>query len=263
MADYLEDGPLLPWNDADALAALLDERAGEIAAVIMEPIMLNAGSIPPRTGYLERVRELCSAHGIVLIFDEVITGFRVARGGASERFGVVPDLAVYGKALAGGWPVAAVAGSEALMARFGSGEVNHSGTFNASVMAMAAVHSTLSLLRDDPPYARIEQHGQALMAGIAELARSHDLPLRIQGLPVAFHASFGDDTTVFDYRDLAARDAARYAQLSRALAEAGVWVAGRGIWYVSAAHGQRELDVALSRIESAIRNDAGQSGEAR
>jgi len=252
LADYLDDGLVLPWNDAEVLAALLAERGDEIAAVIMEPMMLNAGAIPPRPGYLERVRELCDAYGVVLIFDEVICGFRLALGGASEAFGVTPDLAVYGKAMAGGWPVAALAGRADLMDRLGTGEVSHAGTFNGSVMAAAAVVATLDVLTREPPYDRVEAHGSALISGLRELAVAHDLPLRIQGRPVAFHASFGDPGSVSDYRELQARDTGRYAQLARTLARHGVWVAGRGVWYVSAAHGQDELTAVLDRVESAL-----------
>jgi glutamate-1-semialdehyde 2,1-aminomutase len=251
-ADYLDDGLVLPWNDADALAALLAARGEEVAAVVMEPMMLNAGAIPPAPGYLERVRELCDAHGVVLVFDEVICGFRLALGGASEVFGVTPDLAVYGKALAGGWPVAALAGRADLMERFGTGEVTHAGTFNGSVMAAAAVVSTLDVLVTDPPYGRIEAHGGALMTGLQGLADAYGLPLRIQGRPVAFHASFGGPEPVRDHRGLRGRDAARYERLARTLARHGVWVAGRGVWYVSAAHGERELAAVLERVEAAL-----------
>ena len=123
----------------------------------------------------------------MLIFDEVITGFRLGLGGATGRFGVTPDLATYGKALAGSWPVGALAGRRELMEPFGSGTVNHSGTFNANVMAMAAVTATLKQLRDEPPYEQIERIGGRLMKELGELG------LRIQGTPMAFHATFADD----------------------------------------------------------------------
>ena len=135
---HVDDSIVLPWNDPEVIAAVLADRGDEIAAIIMEPFMCNSGAVMPRAGYLERVRELCDEHGVVLIFDEVITGFRLALGGAAERFGVTPDLATYGKAMAGGFPVAGLAGRGDLMERFATG-VNHSGTFNASVMACAAV----------------------------------------------------------------------------------------------------------------------------
>ncbi len=254
LASHLDDSVLVPWNDADVLADVLARRGDEIAAVIMEPMMCNQGAIQPRPGYLERVRELCDAHGVVLIFDEVITGFRLGPAGAAGRFGVRPDLATYGKAMAGGWPVAALAGRAQLMERFGTGEVNHSGTFNASVMSAAAVVATMRRFSADPPYERVERHGRALMDGLRTLAAGHGVPLRVQGLPMAFHTSLGGaDEPFHDYRGLAARDLDAYADLARTLTSGGVWVAGRGIWYVSAAHGDHELHTALERIDATLK----------
>ncbi|SDT20962.1 glutamate-1-semialdehyde 2,1-aminomutase [Jiangella sp. DSM 45060] len=240
---------VLPFNDAAALEATLAEH-DDIAAVIVEPVMFNNGAIPPAEGFLAQVRRLCDAHGVVLIFDEVITGFRVALGGAAERFGVRPDLAVYGKAMAGGWPVSALAGSAALMDRFADGVV-HAGTFNGSVPACAAVIASLKALREDPPYARLEEYGDSLMDAIVEIGRDHGLPLRAQGLPMAFHVSFGDPAPVHDYAGLAGLDLDRYAAFSHTLADHGVWVAARGIWYVSAAHADKEMAATLERFDAA------------
>ena len=250
--EHLADTVVLPWNDADLLADRIAEQGEEIAAVIMEPMMCNAGAIEPSDAFLPHVRRLCDAHGVVLIFDEVITGFRLAPGGAAERFGVVPDLATYGKAMAGGWPVSALAGRGDLMERFGSGAVNHSGTFNGSVMAAAATLATLDLLTSRPPYAAIADVGGALMAALPELGRDHDLPLRVQGVPAAFHVSFGPPDAVHDYRGLARLDGERYARLAEALQDHGVWVAPRGIWYVSAAHGDGELAQTLQRVAATL-----------
>lgn len=252
LASHLTDSVVLPWNDAAALAAALDEHGPTIAAVIMEPVMINTGTIEPVPGYLAAVRELCTKHGAVLVFDEVISGFRLALGGAAQRYGVTPDLATYGKAMAGGWPVAALAGRADLMSRFGTGEVNHSGTFNGSVMAAAAVIATLDLLTNDPPYERITAHGEALMAGLVAAGERHGEPLRVQGLPMAFHASFGPPDPVRDYRGLRELDLERYTAFATMLADYGVWVAGRGIWYVSAAHGDDELRAALDRVDRAL-----------
>jgi glutamate-1-semialdehyde 2,1-aminomutase len=248
---HLADSLILPWNDADAVAEVLAARGDEVAAVLMEPFMCNSGAIAPRPGYLERVRELCDRHGVVLIFDEVITGFRLHPGGAAGRYGVTPDLATYGKAMAGGWPVAALAGPARMLERFATG-VAHAGTFNASVMACAAVAATLRQLREDPPHARVEAHGEAVMQGIRELAKAHDLPLCVQGLGMAFHVSFGDGEPVHDLRGLQRLDLARYRALVDRLFEHGVWVAGRGIWYVSTVHGDRELNAVLERLNSAL-----------
>jgi glutamate-1-semialdehyde 2,1-aminomutase len=247
----LSDSIVLPWNDLDVLIDALDREGEAVSAVLMEPAMLNTGSIAPLPGYLEGVRDLCSSRGIVLIFDEVITGFRLALGGAAERFGVIPDLAVYGKAMAGGWPVAAVVGPAELMERFGSGEVNHSGTFNGNVMAAAATIATLDLLRSNRPHERIAQLGASLMDELRALAEDASVPLRLRGFPVAFHASFGDGD-VQDFRAVQALDGARYKNLAARLVDSGVWVAARGIWYLSVAHGEREVEVTLERAERAL-----------
>ncbi|WP_194927111.1 aspartate aminotransferase family protein [Catenulispora pinisilvae] len=262
-ADALADWLVAPFNDTEALAEVFSAHGEEIAAVIVEPMMCNQGAIVAERDFLEALRALATAHGTVLIFDEVITGFRLALGGAAEHYGVTPDLAVYGKALAGGWPVSALAGREELMGRFGTGEVNHSGTFNASVMAAAAVVATLEVLTEDPPYERVADHGTRLRAGLAELGDKHQVPLRIQGLPAAFHVSFGGPRSaggsapVRDLSGLRELDLVRYADFSRLLAEHGVWVAGRGIWYVSAAHGDAELSDALDRVDAALAADSG------
>jgi glutamate-1-semialdehyde 2,1-aminomutase len=256
-ADALADWLVSPFNDADAFAALMARHGDEIAAVIVEPMMCNFGAIPGEAEFLRALRRDTATHGSVLIFDEVITGFRLARGGAAERFGVTPDLAVYGKALAGGWPVSALAGRRDLMELFGTGEVNHSGTFNASVMAAAAVNATLTLLADDPPYDRIDDHGRRLMAELVDLGRNHGVPLRAQGLPAAFHVSFGPPEPVRDLAGLAALDLGRYARFAHVLADNGVWVAPRGIWFVSAAHTDAERIEVVERVDRALGQEAG------
>jgi glutamate-1-semialdehyde 2,1-aminomutase len=250
----LGDSIVLPWNDADALADALERDGEQVCAVLMEPVMLNAGAIAPRPRYLERAAELCREHGALLVFDEVITGFRLGPAGAAGMFGVWPDLAVYGKAMAAGWPVAALAGRSDCMERLGTGDVNHAGTFNGNVMAAAATLATLETLSEDPPYERLQLVGSALMDGLRELAAEASVPLRVQGYPVAFHVSFGDDGDVFDLRSLQRLDAGRYRRLAGRLVDAGVWVAARGIWYLSAAHGGRELEVTLERAAGALTN---------
>lgn len=251
LASHLDDFTVLPWNDADAVADALGREGDRIAAVIMEPLMINTGVIEPRPGYLQRVRELCDAYGVVLIFDEVISGFRLALGGAAERFGVAPDLATYGKAMAGGWPVSALAGRAGLMERFGDGAVNHSGTFNGSVMATAATTATLALLREDPPYERVAAYGAKLMSAIAEAGARHGAGLHVQGLPAAFHVSFGTEHAT-DARTLQRLELDRYKRFAATLVEHGLWVADRGVWYVSAAHGTSEYEDTLTRLDQAL-----------
>lgn len=258
LAGHLADSVVADWNDPDALEALLRAQGETICAVIMEPMMVNTGGIEPLPGYLQRVRELCDRHGVVLVFDEVITGFRLARGGAVQRYGVVPDLAIYGKAIGGGWPVAAIAGRAELMDAFGTGRVNHSGTFNGCLMAAAAVAATQRYLVEQPPYDRVDDYGTALMRGLVGVAEKHGVALHVQGVPAAFHVSLAsaalaasEPATTLDA--LGTLDLAGYAELTGDLRANGLWVMKRGIWFVSAAHGDAELEVTLDRFDRALR----------
>ncbi len=260
LAHHLDDCLVIGWNDLDALHALLEAKANEVAAILMEPMMLNAGAIAPRPGYLEGVRSLCDRYGIVLIFDEVITGFRIALGGAAERFGVRPDLATYGKAMAGGWPVGALAGRAELMEPIGTKKVNHAGTFNANVMSAAAVVATLEYLKQEQPYDRLKLRTDELTQGLHQLAEETSIPLRIQGVPGAFHTSVAvADVEVNDYHDLALLDAASYVELVDRFIASGVWLSGRGIWYLSTAHGEHEIEVTLERCGQALAANQGVS----
>lgn len=251
--EALDQTITIAWNDPDAVDSALAAHDGTIAAVVMEPMMLNAGAIAPREGYLEHVREACSQRGIVLIFDETISGFRLALGGAAERFGVAPDLAVYGKAMAAGWPCAALAGRRELFADVATGALTHAGTFNGNTIATAAVLASLDELEDRSLYASIDAVGSTLIAALADLFASHDAPIKLQGLPVAFHARFDTGSEpVTSYEQLRQFDAQRYAAFARRLIRAGVWVAYRGIWYVSAAHTERDIDETIKRVDAAL-----------
>lgn len=244
-------GITVEWNDLDAVRAALDAHDGEVAAIITEPMMLNAGAIEPVDGYLAGLRALCDARGIVLIFDETITGFRIDLRGAVGRYGTIPDLAIYGKAVAGGYPASVLAGRRDLMARFAQG-VNHSGTFNANVLSVAAIAAALRIMRDDGVHARVEATGAALMAALRERIARRGLPLQVRGVPAAFHVAFDDDRPVRAYRDLLRADAARYRRLAAHARDAGLWLAGRGIWYVSAAHDATTTAQALERLDRAL-----------
>ncbi|KQY08010.1 hypothetical protein ASD37_08580 [Mycobacterium sp. Root135] len=251
--DALDPMLTIEWNDAEAFTAALRDHGDTVAAVVMEPMMLNAGAIVPADGYLEHVRELCTRHGIVLIFDETISGFRVALGGAAERFGVTPDLAVYGKAMAAGWPCAALVGRGELFADVAVGALTHAGTFNGNTIATAAVLASLDELEDRSVYRHVESVGSALVDGLTELLTHHDVPIRLQGLPMAFHARFDTGTEpVTRYAQVQALDAERYGRFATKLIAAGIWVAYRGIWYVSAAHTLDDVDETVKRFDTAL-----------
>jgi glutamate-1-semialdehyde 2,1-aminomutase len=244
---------LLPWNDVEAVDLAIAEHGRSIAAIITEPMMINSGAIEPDPGYLAHLRRACDGNGSLLIFDEVITGFRLAPGGAAEKYGVIPDLATYGKAMAAGWPVAAIAGRSEHLREFGTGRVNHSGTFNGSVLGAAAVSATMRYLREHSPYEQVDGYGTKLMRAIPALAAQAGHQVRVQGVPAAFHVSFGSaDLTVRNVADLAQLDAARYQELLPLLVAAGLWLNARGLWYVSAAHGEPELADTLQRFADGI-----------
>src|SRR5262245_44684053 len=191
-ASVLEDVVVAGWNDLDAVAAAFDRHPGEIAGVIMEPVMVNGGAVVAAEGYLAGVRDLCRAKGALFIQDEVITGFRVGLGGAQALFGVTADLAVYAKAVAAGFPLAMVAGRRDVMNTLLDRGVMHGGTYNGNVQSMAAAIAALDELeRDDGAvYRALERRGTRLMQGLAALASRHRLPMRVQGLPAIFQTFF-------------------------------------------------------------------------
>jgi glutamate-1-semialdehyde 2,1-aminomutase len=245
---------ILAWNDLE----LVEERLkrGDVAALIMEAAMCNTSAIPPRPGYLEGVRAACSKSGTLLIFDEVITGFRLSSGGAQKLFGVTPDLATFGKAIANGFPVAALAGRADLMDRFVTGGVMHGGTYNGHPVNMAATVATLRELARPEVYAGIEKRGRRLMAGIVEILGRHSVPARVQGFPGIFHVAFGVTKPFEAFRDTFGIDRARYVKFTTALLERGVRALERGAWFLSSEHDDAIIDRTLEIIESAAKEIA-------
>jgi glutamate-1-semialdehyde 2,1-aminomutase len=183
---------VLTWNDAESFEAVMAERGDEVAAVITEPAVFNTGCILPEPGYLELLRDVTRKHGALLIFDEVITGFRFARGGAQEYFGVLPDLTTMAKGLGGGFPVAAIGGSREVMSIIADGRYSHSGTYNANIVACAAVSATMDVLAEPGLYERQRQLGERLMAGLRSLADAAGLPVIVEGLGTVFQIWFSD-----------------------------------------------------------------------
>ena len=247
---------VLPWNDADALKAALQSHEHELAAVIMEPVMCNNGCIPPRRDYLPAVRELCTAHGVVLIFDEVITGFRLALGGAQRYFGVTPDLATFGKAMANGFPIACLAGRRELLGLIASLQVNHAGTYNSNVMVTAAAQATISEL-ERVDYGRIHRLGETLIAGLRRLAADYGLPVLIQGFGPVFHLAFTERDSISDYRESLEVDGARNREFVRAMLDRGIRLLARGLWYLSAAHTEADIEQTLETVEDVWRERLG------
>jgi glutamate-1-semialdehyde 2,1-aminomutase len=258
VAGSIGQGPLeaqrlevLPWNDLGLLSARLARC--DVAAVIMEPAMCNTSAILPAEGYLEGVRKACTDAGTILIFDEVITGFRVAPGGAQQRLGVTPDLATFGKAIANGFPVACLAGRADLMEQFVTRKVMHGGTYNAQPIAMAATVATLTALADGQVHAALEQRGRRLMERIGQALAEADIGARIQGFPQIFHVAFGVDAPIINYRSSLAADKARYVRFTTALLERNVRALERGAWFISAAHTDELIDETIAAVAEVAR----------
>ena len=241
---------VLGWNDLEAVRARLAQ--GDVAGLIMEPAMCNSSAIAPRPSYLEGVRQACTKAATVLIFDEVITGFRLAAGGAQALFGVTPDLAVFGKALANGFPVAAIAGRADLMDLFVTGGVMHGGTYNSHPVGMAATVATLNELKKGEVYRRIARSGRRLMDGLTGLLAERQIAARCQGFPGIFHLSLGSTEPVETYRDVLTRDRAAYVRLTAAMVEHGVRALERGAWFLSGEHDDAVIDRTLEIAEAAL-----------
>ena len=244
---------VLPWNDRAALErALTGPDRDRIAALICEPILCNTCVIPPEPGFLEAARELTSANGTLLIFDEVITGFRVGPRGAQGRLGITPDLATFAKAMGSGFPIAALAGRRDLM-ELTTGRVLHGGTYNANVSSIAAANATLRLLATDggAMYERMERLGEQLMDGLRGHATRLGVDLWVQGLGTVFNTTFGSGP-LRDYRAYAGTDLARQRRFLIALQDRGVRVTARGTWFLSSAHDETDIGHTLTAAADAL-----------
>jgi glutamate-1-semialdehyde 2,1-aminomutase len=191
---------VLTWNDPESFVKVMAERGHEVAAVITEAAVFNTGCILPEPGYLELLREETTRYGSLLIFDEVITGFRFARGGAQEWFGVTPDLTTLAKGLGGGFPVAAIGGSAEVMGMIAEGRYSHSGTYNANAVACAAVSATMDILAEPGLYERQRALGYRLADGLRTLAEDAGIPVQIEGLGTVFQLWFSEHA-IRNWRD--------------------------------------------------------------
>ena len=206
--------------------------------------------------YLKDVRTLCDEYGIVLIFDEVKTGFRVARGGAQELYGVTPDLCTFAKAMGNGYPIAALCGKRSFMSAIsGFDGVLHGGTFNAQPVAMAALVATQKALTPEH-YERSSVHGQRLQDGIRTILREAGIKAQVAGFPLMFHVAFGLDAPARNYRDVARADKAAYSRFAHELLKRGVRVLERGAWFVSSEHDAGVVDATLEAVRGVAREVA-------
>ena len=242
------DTVVSPFNDVDAAAEAVLRYGEDLACILVEPVAGNMGVVPPEPGFLEALRKLCDASGVLLVFDEVITGFRVARGGAQELYGVLPDLTVLGKVVGGGLPLAVFGGRAELMERLAPvGDVYQAGTLSGNPLATAAGLAVLRRLRDPAVYERLERRAARLEAGLREAAPG----ARVQRVG-AMLTLFAIDGPVRNFDDAQRCDTELYAELFRHLLAHGVYVAPSQFeaMFVSLAHGDEEIDRTVDAVRS-------------
>jgi len=236
-----------PYNDLDAVRAVFAERGAELAVVIVEPVAANMGVVPPEPGFLETLRELCTASGALLLFDEVITGFRIAYGGAQSVYGVKPDLTTLGKVMGGGFPCAAFGGREAVMEHLAPvGPVYQAGTLSGNPVAVAAGIAALDLARELDPYPKLERRAGSITAGLAERFAAAGIPHTINRAGSMFSVFFTDGP-VRDFEAAQNADHGRYAGFFHHMLERGVYLPPSGfeLWTLSTEHGPEEVDRVL------------------
>jgi len=244
---------VLPWNNLQAVEDRL--ARGDVAAVITEPLW--RGYISPAPGYLAGLREITKRHDVVLIFDEIVSGFRVGPGGGQELFGVTPDLATYAKALANGFPIGAVAGKRELMSLIGGGPVIHPGTYNGNALVTAAARGTLTILGRGDAYESIERAGGRLISGFGSLLRERGIRGNVQGVPGSFNVHLGTDNPVSSFADTTAVDGAAVSKLVMALQVRGIRAIAGGHFYTNAAHADELVDETLNAFEDALAEVVG------
>jgi glutamate-1-semialdehyde 2,1-aminomutase len=252
--EAVRDTLLVPFNDTQAVADHFAAHPGQIAAIIVEPVAGNMGCVPPRPGYLEALREITTREGAVLIFDEVMTGFRVAFGGAQERFDVLPDLTCLGKILGGGMPVGAYGGRRDIMQRIAPlGPVYQAGTLSGNPLSVAAGLATLAIIKRDRPHAKLEATTTRLCTGLAERAAAHGIAWThaVVGAMFGFFFQAGE---VWNYEDAKRSDLARFTRFHQEMLRRGVYLAPSQFEaaFVSTAHDDAAIDQTLAAADEAF-----------
>jgi glutamate-1-semialdehyde 2,1-aminomutase len=249
----------LPYNDFDAATALFDECGDDIACLIIEPVVGNANCLPPREGFLQHLRTLCTQHGVLLVFDEVMTGFRVALGGAQARYGVAPDLSTFGKVIGGGMPVGAYGGRRDLMRQISpSGPIYQAGTLSGNPVAMAAGLAMLELVQATGFHEALEAKTNLLCDGLEAAAREAGVPFATQRVGGMFGLFFSSEK-VDTYAQAMACDSAAFNRFFHAMLERGVYLAPSAFeaGFMSSAHGEAEIAATVEAAREAFRITRG------
>lgn len=245
---------VIPWNDAELLKKTIEKHCHELAAIITEPVMCNNGCIMPQDGFLQTIRELCTAYNIAFILDEVITGFRLSLGGAQQFFNIQPDLSIFAKAIASGYPISVITGKKEWMKLIEDAKVIHAGTMNSGNATVAAALATIEVLEKELPYDRMFSLGKELMQGIRDAAAETGHKLLVQGPGPMFNISFTDAEKISDYRGTLACDKVKLGKFIAGMHNEGVRIIGRGLWYISAVHTLDDIHYAIEKVCKVLKN---------
>jgi glutamate-1-semialdehyde 2,1-aminomutase len=256
MDEATADGLVIcQWNDLEKLEKVFADHPGEIAGVITEPILANTNCIVPAPGYMEGLQRICKENGALLAFDEVITGFRVARGGAQEYLGITPDLATYAKSMAGGFPIAMIVGRRDVMDLIGDGTVYHGGSFNSNVMSIAATYASLKHIQDqgDDFYRDLNGKGLRLMKELSDVAKSLESDLHVQGVGSVFSISFTTKQEITNWRDHARNcDDGKYKRFAEEMLKQGIRLSSNGRIHLSSAHTDEDIDKTVAAAAAVL-----------
>ncbi len=244
----------IPYNDVERLEATIESKWGDIAAVFLEPILGNVNGILAQKEFLNKLRDLCTKYGIVLVFDEVKTGFRFANGGAQEYYDVQADLVTYAKAMGNGFPVAAQGGKEEIMMNIGPGKTAHGGTYSANCVAMAATDATLEIIANEPVIQTINERGQSLMEGLEEILGRTGIPYSIHGAPSMFGISFGSSEAPKNWRGYSNTNTDLYEAIGMELSRLGIQPDADGAepWFLCYSLSEEDVAETLTKFEEAV-----------
>ena len=254
-ADFAKHTLTLAYNDLDEVEATLKEKGEQVACIIVEPVAGNMNCVPPAPGFLEGLRRLCDAHGVVLIFDEVMTGFRVALGGAQAYYGVTPDLSTFGKIIGGGMPVGCFGGKRAIMERIAPlGPVYQAGTLSGNPLAMAAGLTTLKLISRPGFHDELGAYTSRMLQGLQDRADAAGIPFVTTQVGGMFGLYFSGADDIVTFADVMASDADRFKRFFHLMLEGGVYLAPSAFeaGFTSIAHGDKELAITLDAAERAF-----------
>ncbi len=253
-ASVVEKTLIFPFNDLEAVNSYLQKNGDQVAAVILEPVAGNMGVVPPAAGFLEGLRELCTQYGSLLIFDEVISGFRVAIGGAQELYGVKPDLTCLGKIIGGGLPLAAFGGPRSIMEKLApAGGVYQAGTLSGNPLAVTAGLTTLQILRRDDPYAELERKSSTLVKGIGRAFREKGIAHAINRVGSMFSVFFHPGP-VCSYEDALQSDRVAFTKFFGNMLDEGIYLAPSPFesWFLSKSHGDAEIEETVTAVRRSL-----------